>query len=141
MAGEDIIVRNPFSTRPFQHVLEPVCAYLMIAQRQYEDGDLAGYYNVGPDDRDCFQTGALVDLFVKHWGDMKWVNRHDGGPHEANFLKLDCSKLKATFGWKPNWNLSRAVEEVVRWSKCWRDGGDLSHCMERQIFAFLNTIE
>lgn len=92
---EDIVVRNPFSTRPYQHVLEPLYAYLMIAQKQYEDIKYAGYYNVGPDDRDCFQTGALVDLFVEHWGEgMKWIDKYDGGPHEANFLKLDCSKLK-----------------------------------------------
>ncbi|MBQ6555365.1 MAG: CDP-glucose 4,6-dehydratase, partial [Firmicutes bacterium] len=91
MKKEDIIVRNPYSTRPFQHVLEPLFAYLMIAAKQYEDIKYAGWYNVGPDDCDCFQTGALVDLFVKHWGGgLKWVNRHDGGPHEANFLKLDC---------------------------------------------------
>ena len=102
---EDIVVRNPFSTRPYQHVLEPIYAYLMIAQKQYEDIKYAGYYNVGPDDRDCFQTGALVDLFVKHWGEgMKWIDKYDGGPHEANFLKLDCSKLKKTFGWQPHWS-------------------------------------
>lgn len=137
MEGEDIIVRNPYSTRPYQHVLEPVCAYLMIAQRQYEDGAFAGYYNVGPDDRDCFQTGALVDLFVKHWGDMKWVNRHDGGPHEANFLKLDCSKLKTTFGWRPRWDLDKAIEKTVQWSKCWLSGGDVRGCMDQQIREFM----
>ena len=94
---EDIVVRKPFSTRPYQHVLEPLYAYLMIAAMQDQDATYAGYYNVGPDDVDCFQTGALVDLFVSKWGDgMKWVNRYDGGRHEANFLKLDCSKLKNT---------------------------------------------
>ena len=99
---EDIIVRNPFSTRPYQHVLEPLYAYLLIAKKQYEDSSYAAYYNVGPDDVDCFQTGALVDLFVNTWGEgMKWVNKYDSGPHEANFLKLDCSKLKSTFGWTP----------------------------------------
>ena len=109
---EDIVVRNPFSTRPYQHVLEPIYAYLMIAQKQYEDIKYAGYYNVGPDDRDCFQTGALVDLFVKHWGEgMKWIDKYDGGPHEANFLKLDCSKLKKTFGWQPHWDLNIAIEK------------------------------
>ena len=107
---EDIVVRNPFSTRPYQHVLEPLYAYLMIAQKQYEDIKYAGYYNVGPDDRDCFQTGALVDLFVEHWGEgMKWIDKYDGGPHEANFLKLDCSKLKKTFGWQPHWDLNIAI--------------------------------
>lgn len=146
MRHEDIIVRNPYSTRPYQHVLEPLYAYLMIAAMQYPDGlddmgeDYSGYYNVGPDDQDCFQTGALVDLFVKHWGEgLKWIDRYDGGPHEANFLKLDCSKLKATFGWKPHWNLDKAIEKVVEWSKCWLEGDDVRSCMDRQIEEFLGA--
>ncbi len=135
---EDIIVRNPFSTRPYQHVLEPLYAYLMIAAKQYEDGKYAGYYNVGPDDQDCLQTGALVDLFVKHWGEgIQRVDRYDGGPHEANFLKLDCSKLKTTFGWKPHWNLDKAIEMVVEWSKCWMENGDIRACMDKEIEEFL----
>ncbi len=135
---EDIIVRNPFSTRPYQHVLEPLYAYLMIAARQYEDSKYAGYYNVGPDDVDCFQTGALVDLVVSKWGDgMKWIDRCDGGPHEANFLKLDCAKLKTTFGWSPRWNLDAAIEMVVEWSKCWMSGGNVRGCMDSQIERFL----
>ena len=139
---EDIIVRNPYSTRPYQHVLEPLYAYLMIAAKQYEDRKYAGYYNVGPDDRDCFETGALVDLFVKHWGnDIKWVNRYDGGPHEANFLKLDCSKLKTTFGWQPKWDLDKAIEKVVELSKCWLDGGDVRNCMDKQIKEFFDIQE
>lgn len=137
--GRDIIVRNPFSTRPYQHVLEPLYAYLMIVARQYENGKYAGYYNVGPDDLDCCQTGALVDLFVKHWGEgLKWIDCHDNGPHEANFLKLDCSKLKNTFGWKPHWNLDTAVEKVVEWSKAWMIGKDVRPIMEKQIEDFLS---
>lgn len=136
---KDIIVRNPHSTRPYQHVLEPVCAYLMIAQMQYENGKYAGYYNVGPDDCDCFKTGALVDLFCNTWGEgMKWINRYDGGPHEANFLKLDCSKLKTTFDWKPVWNLDGAIKATVEWSKCMRDGGDVGACMDNQIDGFVS---
>ena len=137
---EDIIVRNPYSTRPYQHVLEPVCAYLMIAAEQYKDQKYAGYYNVGPDDCDCFETGKLVDTFVKHWGDeLKWINRYDGGPHEANFLKLDCSKLKAVFSWQPRWNLDTAIEKVVEWTKCWKSGGDARSIMDRQIEEYLNV--
>ena len=64
-----IMVRNPFSTRPYQHVLEPLYAYLLIAAKQYEDVNLAGYYNIGPDEQDCYKTGELVDVFVKHWGE------------------------------------------------------------------------
>lgn len=140
MNHEDIVVRNPYSTRPYQHVLEPLYAYLMIAAMQYEDGKYAGYYNVGPDDLDCFQTGALVDLFVRKWGEgVTWVNRYDGGPHEANFLKLDCSKLKSTFDWKPHWNLDTAIEMVVDWTKCWTEGGDIRACMNREIETFLDN--
>ena len=121
--GKDIIVRNPFSTRPYQHVLEPLFAYLMIAQKQFEDSSYQGWYNVGPDDVDCFQTGALVDLFCKHWGEgAKWINKYDGGPHEAAFLKLDCTKLKTTFNWKPTWNLDKAIEKTVEWYKCYLAG-------------------
>jgi CDP-glucose 4,6-dehydratase len=137
---EDIIVRNPFSTRPYQHVLEPLYAYLMIAMMQYKESKYAGYYNVGPDDGDCFQTGALVDLFINKWGEgIKWVNRYDGGPHEANFLKLDCSRLKTIFNWKPRWNLDIAIEMVVEWSKCWLNGGDIRACMDGQIEKFLKA--
>lgn len=136
---EDIIVRNPFSTRPYQHVLEPLYAYLLIAAKQYEDSKYAGWYNVGPDDVDCFQTGAIVDLFVSKWGDgMKWINKHDGGPHEANFLKLDCSKLKTTFGWYPHWNLNDAMGKIVEWSKAWIAGEDIRPIMDNQIEEFLS---
>ncbi len=139
-AGETIVVRNPYSTRPYQHVLEPLYAYLMIAAMQYQDARYAGWYNVGPDDRDCFETGKLVDVFVKCWGDdLKWESHYDGGPHEANFLKLDCSKLKSTFGWVPHWNLEQAVEKSVEWSKCWLAGGDVRACMDRQIEEFLSS--
>lgn len=138
--NKDIVVRNPFSTRPYQHVLEPLYAYLMIAAMQYQNKKYADCYNVGPDDVDCFQTGALVDLFVSKWGNgISWVNRYDGGPHEANFLKLDCSKLKSTFEWRPHWNLDTAIDMVVDWSKCWIEGKDIRACMDSQIEAFLKA--
>lgn len=138
--NKDIVVRNPFSTRPYQHVLEPLYAYLMIAAMQYQNKKYADCYNVGPDDVDCFQTGALVDLFVSKWGNgISWVNCYDGGPHEANFLKLDCSKLKSTFEWRPHWNLDTAIDMVVDWSKCWIEGKDIRDCMDSQIEAFLKA--
>lgn len=135
--GEDIVVRNPFSTRPYQHVLEPLQAYLMIVMRQYEDKKYAGFYNVGPDEADCVTTGELVDLFCNKWGgDAKWINRYDGGPHEANFLKLDCSKLKRTFGWKPRWGVESAIEKTVEWSKVYLEKGDIPAIMDEQIRDF-----
>ena len=136
---QPIIVRNPYSTRPYQHVLEPVMAYLMIAQKQYEDPSFAGWYNVGPDDCDCVTTGELTTLFCQAWGDgMTWENRSEtNAPHEANFLKLDCSKIKTTFGWKPRWHMQEAIQKTVEWSKVWMDGGDVPAVMREQIMEYM----
>lgn len=136
---EKIIVRNPHSTRPYQHVLEPLFAYLMIAAAQYENKEYAGFYNVGPDDCDCITTKQLVDCFCNKWGEnLTWVNQSDGGPHEANFLKLDCSKIKQTFGWKPRWRAETAVAKTVEWSKCFFAGEDITLCMQKQIEEFFS---
>ena len=138
-AGKDIVVRNPYSTRPYQHVLEPVTAYLMIARRQYEAPELAGWYNVGPDECDCVTTGGLVDLFVSKWGNgLKWVNLADAqGPHEANFLKLDCSRIKSVFGWRPTWLIEETIEMTCAWTRVWLNGGDVPAEMDREIAEFL----
>lgn len=138
-AGRKIGVRNPYSTRPYQHVLEPLAAYLLIAQRQYEDSRFAGYYNVGPDDCDCVTTGTLVDLFCRAWGgDAAWENQAEANaPHEANFLKLDCSKLKTTFGWTPRWHMAECMEKTVAFSKIWLANGDVPAEMEKEINIFL----
>ena len=138
LRGEDIAVRNPHSIRPYQHVLESLFAYLTIVACQYENAEVSGSYNVGPDESDCCQTGALADMFVKYWGEgLKWVDRSDGGPREANFLMLDCAKLKSVFGWHPRWSLDQAVEKTVEWTKVWAGGGDARACMDRQIGEYL----
>lgn len=143
--GKEIIVRNPYSTRPYQHVLEPVVTYLQLAQAQYENRELAGNYNVGPDDTDCWTTGELVTLFCDKWNEangtnITWKNVYDGGPHEANFLKLDCSKLKKTLQWKPRWNVETAMEKIVEWTKVYFEDGNVSECMDRQIAEFLERL-
>lgn len=144
--SEDIIVRNPYSTRPYQHVLEPVFAYLMIAKAQYEDAGKMGFYNVGPDDCDCVTTGELVDTFCNKWKDVsgndaKWINKHDGGPHEANFLKLDCSRIKSAFGWKPVWHIDEAVGKTAEWSWVYMqnpsDSEKILACMDEQINSYI----
>ena len=142
LSGQEIIVRNPYSTRPYQHVLEPLAVYLMIVQRQYEDEKYAGSYNVGPDDGDCYTTGELVTLFCDKWSQLAdeeavWKNVSDGGPHEANFLKLDCSKLKSVFGWKPVWNVEQTMEKIVEWTLAYESGEDVCQVMDRQIEAFM----
>lgn len=139
-AGRQIEVRNPHSTRPYQLVLEPLYVYMMIAKSQYEDGTYQGYYNVGPDDCDCVTTGRLVDMFCWAWGEgTGWTDCFDGGPHEANFLKLDCSKIKSVFGWRPRYHVEQAVEKTVEWSKAYLDGQDMLAVMDRQIGEFLQN--
>jgi len=132
-------VRNPYSTRPYQHVLEPLGVYLMIAQKQYEDKKYAGYYNVGPDDCDCVTTGKLVNLFCKYWGSQaKWENQAEvNAPHEANFLKLDCSLVKSTFGWQPRWHIEECMELTCQFSKVWIAGENIPEEMDREIKIYL----
>ena len=140
--GEKIAVRNPHSTRPYQHVLEPLGAYLMIAQAQYENPACAGSYNVGPGDDDCITTGQLADLFCDSWGgDAAWENLYQGGPHEANFLKLDCSKTRTAFGWKPHWQVAQAVKETAVWYQAWLAGKDMTAFTDEQIRKYFTLQE
>ena len=148
--GEVIGVRNPYSTRPYQHVLEPLAVYLTIAKAQYEDRKFAGYYNVGPDDCDCVTTGELVDLFCKKWNsgtsvegekngaeEAKWENHAEANaPHEANFLKLDTSLIKSTFGWQPRWHIDECMGKTVQFSKVWLNEGDIPAEMDKEIEEF-----
>lgn len=137
--GKDIVVRNPYSTRPYQHVLEPLYAYLMIAERQYDNKDYAGWYNVGPDECDCVTTGELVELFCKYWGNIGWKNvAEKNAPHEASFLKLDCSKIKSTFGWKPRWHIEQAIQKTVEWSKAYLQNGNIVQITDNQIKEYFN---
>lgn len=134
---QSISIRNPHSIRPYQHVLEAIGAYLLIAQKQYEHIKYSGYYNVGPDEYDSISTIDLVRLFCMKWGEgMIWQNKFIDGPHEANFLKLDCSKIKTVFGWKPRWDVETAIEKTVDWAKCYLKKDDINKCMDRQIAEF-----
>ena len=139
---EKIIVRNPYSIRPYQHVLEALGAYLLIAQKQYENPIYADCYNVGPDDNNCFRTGDIAELFVNTWGNgIEWINQSDKGPHEAELLKLNCSKIKSKLGWKPCWNMRETMELIVDWTKCWDNGGDLVTCVNEQIKTYLKRVQ
>ena len=135
--GRTIEIRNPHATRPYQHVLEPLSAYLMLAERQAGDASLVGAWNVGPDDADCVTTGELADLFCKAWGaDARWETHADDGPHEAHFLKLDCSKIKSVLGWSPRWHIGEAVAHTAAWAKAWEKGADMRALSEEQISLF-----
>lgn len=136
---ESLIIRNPDSTRPYQHVLEPLFAYLLIAKKQAEDFQFADYYNVGPDDLDCITTGKLTDLFSEYWGQgfSKKIQQDLNAPHEANFLKLDCSRIKTRLNWSSHWNIYEAVKKTVEWEKSRIFGENPYQLMIRQLEEFL----
>lgn len=119
--GQKIMVRNPYSVRPYQHVLEALSAYLLIARKQYEDLQLQGEYNVGPEESSCVTTGELVSMFCDNWQQgLQWETCAESNPvHEANFLRLDCSKIKGRLGWSCTWGMEESMERTVSWSKEW----------------------
>ena len=134
LSKEEIVIRNPYSIRPFQHVLEPLNAYLMIMEQQEKCPKKQGYYNIGPEESDCITAGKLADLFCHYWQEgISWKNICDSGPHEAAFLKLDCSRVKSRIGWKPKWDIRKAIEKTVEWAKVYQSGGNIRTCMEQQI--------
>lgn len=138
MAGNKIEVRNPYSIRPYQHVLEPIYAYLLIVQRQYENNKFSDCYNVGPDETDCITTGRLTDLFCKEWGNnLEWINTSDNGPYEANLLMLDSSKIRGAFGWQPKWHIDETIKQTVDWYRCFVEKGDIAGFMNKQILFFV----
>ncbi len=140
-AGKNVIIRNPNSVRPYQHVLDPLYAYLMIAAAQYNDFSYAGYYNVGPDESDCLTTGELAELFCNSWGNGQGYEILDkDGMHEANFLRLDCTKLRTVFGWQPKWDAKKAVEKTVEWTAVWLNSGDCRAKLDAQINEFFQNL-
>ncbi len=139
MSGNVVSLRNPNSIRPYQHVLEPIYAYMMLAYEQYTNIEKASWYNVGPDDCDCIRTGELVSLFAQYWGDgFTWQTIENNGPHESGILKLDCSKIKETFGWKPMWNVDKAVEKTVEWFKAYINNVSIPDFMNEQIKTYFD---
>ena len=139
--NEIIEIRNPNSTRPYQHVLEPLFAYLLIAKMQYEDFGYSSSYNIGPSEEDCVTTEELVKIFCEKWSDgANWKVINFDAPHEANFLKLDCSKMKKVFKWENKWNIERAIEETVKWSKAYFNKDDMNKIVEKQIKDFVEGV-
>ena len=125
--SEPVVIRNPLSTRPWQHVLEPLSGYLVLAQELYINGDeFAEGWNFGPNDEDCKPVNWILDRMVTYWGnDASWSLDKNNNPHEAGFLKLDCSKASNRLKWKPKWNLQLTLKSIVDWHQLYINGGDL----------------
>lgn len=144
--GKGIAIRNSESIRPYQHVLEPLMAYLTIAAMQGQKKELAGNYNIGPDEADCVPTGQLADLFCCSWQKytsekVVWKNQSDYGPHEANYLKLDCARFKKIFSWKPVWHIDKAVDKTVEWYSAYAADRDVKAVMKSQLNEFIGDAD
>ena len=135
LGGEKIRIRNPLATRPWQHVLEPLGGYLLLAQKLYEEGpEYAEAWNFGPEDADARPVEWIVKRICAQWVEGAAYEIDSGDhPHEANYLKLDCSKAKARLHWHPRWNLEEAVDRVLEWVRAFRHGGDLRELCRQQI--------
>jgi CDP-glucose 4,6-dehydratase len=137
--GEKVLIRNPVAVRPWQHVLEPVAGYLVLAHALWSDPKAAAEaWNFGPRDDDAKPVQWIVEKMCGLWGnDAGWT--HDDGtqPHEARYLKLDVSKARAGLGWQPRWSLSEALDSITAWHRAWLAGADMhAHCLhEIERFA------
>jgi len=141
MENKKITIRNKHAIRPWQHVLEPLCGYLMILKKLYEEGGkYAGAYNIGPKDEDCVPVGRLADLFCKYWPGTSWEHvPQENAVHEASFLKLDNSKTKNMIGYSPRWDIGEAVKKTVEWSRAFADGKDVYKAMRSQISEYFKS--
>ena len=130
-----VVVRNPRSTRPWQHVLEPLSGYLVLAQELFINGDkFAEAWNFGPSDKDCKPVSWVVNKMVEYWGNSaSWVLDKNKNPHEAGFLKLDCSKASTMLNWYPKLNLKDSIKSIVEWHKLYLRGKDLRKQCVKEI--------
>ena len=134
-ASQTLMIRNPLATRPWQHVLEPLSAYLILAQSLYQDGEkFSSAWNFGPKDTDNRSVQEVISTLCQQWGpDAKWQQDSSSQPHEAGLLKLDCSKASKQLRWEPKWNLETAIEKIIQWQAVFRSKGDVLSVMREQI--------
>jgi len=140
-ANEPLMIRNPLATRPWQHVLEPLSGYLILAQTLYEEGStFASGWNFGPRDEDNRSVRDVVELIIFNWGaTARWEKEGSEQPHEANLLKLDCSKAHTQLGWTPKWNLECAAQKVVQWQKAYQLKENMQEFSLAQINHYMSS--
>ncbi len=153
-ANRQVVLRNPQSVRPYQYVLDPLFAYMLIARSQYEDERYVGSYNVGPIEADCVTTGDLADLFIDTWNSacpdkkMERIDRIDpNAPFESNYVTLDCGRIQTVLGWRQRWHIEKSIQEIINFTKVLGESritGDkksLMNEMDRQIEDFVGTTD
>lgn len=140
-AGQPVAIRSPHAIRPWQHVLEPLSGYLLLAQRLVEDGPAhAEAWNFGPAEDDAKPVQWIVDTLTQSWGEgARWRLDDNPQPHEAHYLKLDCAKARARLGWRPRWPLTRALQSIVDWHRAHAHQADMRALCLRQIAAYADT--
>ena len=137
--SEPVVIRNPLSTRPWQHVLEPLSGYLVLAQELFLNGDdFAEGWNFGPKDEDCKPVSWILNQMVESWGgNASWSLDKKNNPHEAGFLKLDCSKASNRLKWNPKWSLQQTLKLIVGWHQIYINGGDLKAECLKEINSYI----
>jgi len=140
-SDKPLMIRNPLATRPWQHVLEPLSGYLILAQALYEQGPaFASGWNFGPLDDDNRAVQEVIDLLISGWGDSaRWEKEGSEQPHEASLLKLDCSKARSQLGWIPKWNLQTAVQKIVEWQKAYQAKENMQEVSLAQINHYMSS--
>jgi CDP-glucose 4,6-dehydratase len=143
LKDEKVIIRSPNSIRPWQHVLEPLSGYMLLAEKLYIKGEkYASAWNFGPEDTDAKTVQWIVDKICNIWGDNSGfeIDASRDHPHEANYLKLDCSKAKQELGWLPRWDLEMAINKIVEWNRAYLIGENLREVSLKQINEYRNQI-
>jgi len=140
-ANKPLMIRNPLATRPWQHVLEPLSGYLILAQALYEQGSsFASGWNFGPRDEDNRAVQEVVELIISNWSDAaRWEKEGVEQRHEANLLKLDCSKARTQLGWIPKWNLDTATQKIVEWQKAFQAKENMQKVSLAQINDYMSA--
>jgi CDP-glucose 4,6-dehydratase len=136
--GESVEIRNPDAIRPWQHVLEPLSGYLKLAEKLHSNGTgFAEGWNFGPHDHEAKTVGWAIERLTQVWGSgAKWSLDHQQHPHEATYLKLDCSKARSRLDWHPVWNIDLTIEKIVEWHKAFNQGADMHQMTLSQINSF-----
>lgn len=135
-----VIVRNPNAFRPWQHVLEPLSGYLLLAQKLYNNVGYSEAWNFGPDEKDVKSVNWILDQMISYWPNAQWKLDEDNNPHEANFLKLNISKARSKLDWNPTWELEIALEKIINWHNAWKNNEDIQFLCLEEIKKYMKDM-
>jgi CDP-glucose 4,6-dehydratase len=139
--NEHVVIRNPKATRPWQHVLEPLSGYLILAEKLYKDQNrYAEGWNFGPNEKDIKPVDWILDKMISKWPDSNWKLDRNSNPHEAGFLKLDISKAKSRLGWSPIWKLEHTLDKIISWQRSWLNEEDMQIVCLAEINEYMRDI-